>query len=133
MKRKFAFACAAVGAIVFAKCGAAADLYVIAHPTTAIAADDVKDVYVGEKQFGGNVKLVPTDNPAAKALFLERVLRMDDGRHNTVWIKKGFRDGILAPAQKSGDSAVIEFVRSTPGAVGYVTSAPASVTIVQKY
>ena len=133
MTRRLAFACAAVGAIMFTQCGAAADLYVIAHPSTVIAADDVKDVYVGEKQFAGNVKLVPTDNPVAQALFLDRVLRMDGGRYNTVWIKKGFRDGILAPAQKSSDSAVIEFVRSTPGAVGYVTSPPASVTIVQKY
>ena len=37
------------------------------------------------------------------------------------------------PPVKSGDAEVLDFVRKTPGAVGYVGSAPSGVTVIQKY
>jgi hypothetical protein len=110
-----------------------AQLVVVAHPSAAIAADDVREIYLGEKQFQGSVKLVPVDNAALREQFLARVMKMDGARYGAVWTKKAFRDGLSAPAVKSGDVEVIEFVRRTPGAVGYVGSPPPDLRIVERY
>lgn len=117
-------------------CAAAAPAlaqYVIANPGTNLSPADVREVYLGEKQFAGSVKLVPVDSMAAQEEFLARVLNLDKARYTAIWTKKAFRDGLVQPALKSADIEVLDFVRRTPGAVGYVHAAPSGVTVVQKY
>jgi hypothetical protein len=110
-----------------------ADLYVVCHADVTLSANDVRDMFLGEKQFSGTVKLLPADNSAAQALFLDRVLKMDAGRYSTAWTKKSFRDGENAPPVKGGDAAALEYVRHTPGACSYVmTPAPSDVVIVAR-
>jgi ABC-type phosphate transport system substrate-binding protein len=58
-------------------------------------------------------------------------MQMDAAKYNNIWTKKSFRDGLTPPAVKSGDAEVTEFVKRTPGAVGYVSSTPAGVKIIQ--
>ena len=108
----------------------AADYVVITHPGLTLSADDIKDVYIGQMQMAGSIRLVPVDNGAAQEAFLARVVRMEVGRYNTAWLKKAFRDGVSAPALKAGDAEVLEFVRRTPGAVGYVRVVAAGVNVV---
>jgi len=112
---------------------AAADVYLVAHPSLTLSAEDARDAFLGEKQFAGGVKLIPLDNAAAQGEFLAKVLGMDASRYGTLWTKKGFRDGLNAPAVKGNDADVLRTVRSTPGALGYVTSPPSGVTVVRKY
>jgi hypothetical protein len=112
---------------------AAADIYIIANSSLKLAPDEAREVFLGEKQLAGSTKLVPLDNASAQAEFLEKVYRMDVGKYNTLWAKKGFRDGLNPPVVKGSDVEVTATVRSTPGAVGYVTSAPSGVTVIQKY
>lgn len=121
-----------MGAMAAGSC-LAGDVYVIANPGVEISAADVKEVYLGEKQLAGSVKLVPVDNAAIQADFLDKVVGMDAGKYSALWTKKGFRDGLAAPAVKSGDAEVIGFVKSTPGAVGYVSAPAAGVKAVHKY
>ena len=105
---------------------------VITHPGVSIAADDVRDVFLGEKQVAGGVKLVPVDNAAEQAAFLAQVIKLDASKYATAWTKKSFRDGLNPPAVKSSDAEVIDFVKRTPGAVSYVGAAPgAGVNIVK--
>lgn len=112
----------------------AGDIFVIAHPGTRITPDAIRDVFVGEKQFAGEVKLVPVDNAVAQTEFLEKVLRLDATRYANLWVKKSFRDALNPPAVRASDKDVLEFVRKTPGALSYVTSNPSGgVTVVQKY
>ena len=108
----------------------AADYVVITHPGLTLSADDIKDVYIGQMQMAGSIRLVPVDNGAAQEAFLARVVRIEVGRYNTAWIKKAYRDGVSAPALKAGDAEVLEFVRRTPGAVGYVRVVAAGVNVV---
>lgn len=110
-----------------------ADIFVISNPSTQIAAGEVKDVFTGEKQFAGSTKLIPVDNGPAQEAFLSSALKMEASRYNTIWTKKSFREGLNPPSVKSGDTEVADFVRKTPGAVGYVTSQPSGVTVVHKY
>jgi ABC-type phosphate transport system substrate-binding protein len=112
---------------------AAADLYIIANPALKLTPDEAKEVFLGEKQLAGSVKLLPLDNASAQAEFLERVYKMDVGKYNTLWAKKGFRDGLNPPAVKGTDVEVIATVKATPGAVGYVSTPPTGVTVIQKF
>lgn len=122
-----------LSAVLAAGSASAGDVYVIANSGVTLSAEDVRDVFVGEKQLSGNVKLVPMDNAAAQADFLAKVVKVDSGKYSSIWAKKGFRDGISPPPVRGSDAEVISAVRSTPGAVGYVTKAPTDVKVVQKY
>jgi len=113
----------------------AADIYVISHPGVSIAVEDVREIFLGEKQFAGPHKIVPVDNLAAQGGFLSKVLHMDAASYYSAWAKKTFRDGIAPPILRSGgDADVIRFVKGMPGAIGYVAVRPGDdVAIVAKY
>lgn len=111
----------------------AEDLYVIANPSTSVTAADIREIFIGEKQFAGSLKIVPVDNSAVQTDFLGKVMKMDAAKYSATWTKKSFRDGINPPAFKSGDAEVLNYVKSTPGAVGYVATKPSNVTVIQKY
>jgi hypothetical protein len=102
----------------------AADVYVICHADATISAADVRDVFTGEKQFAGNVKLLPADNSAVQSQFLSKVLKMDAAKYSNTWTKKSFRDGANPPPLKGSDAEVLEFVKRTAGACSYVAAAP---------
>ena len=120
-------ALAFLGAAVAARAG---DLYVICSPSVALSANDVRDVFLGEKQFAGATKLAPADNTAAQPVFLEKVLKMDAAKYSTSWTKKAFRDGATPPATKGSDADALEYVKHTPGACSYVTTEPAGGAVV---
>ena len=106
----------------------AADVYVIAHPSVKLTLSEIRDVYLGEKQFSGSIKLSPVDNTAIQGAFLERAINMDPSKYAALWIKKGFRGGLAAPPVKSGDAEVISYVKNTVGAIGYISTPPPSGT-----
>jgi hypothetical protein len=108
----------------------AADLFVICNSHLSMSPGDVRDMFLGEKQFAGPIKLVPIDNSAAQALFLEKVLQMNLAKYSTAWTKKSFRDGINPPQVAGSDAEALAYVRRTPGACSYVTTPVASDVLV---
>ena len=121
----------AMGAASLCVPATAADgLVIITNPTIRLNADDVRDVFLGEKQIAGGVKLVPVDNSSVQTAFLARVIKLDEIKYAAAWIKKSFRDGLTPPAVKTNDTEVSEFVRRVPGAVGYVSTVPADGVVV---
>ncbi len=112
---------------------ALADVYVVASNDLALSADDVKNVYIGEKQLAGGTKIVALDNASAKAEFLEKVVKLDAAKYESLWTKKSFRDGVNPPASKSSDADILAALKSGPGVVGYLSSAPpAGVKLIEK-
>ena len=111
---------------------AAADLYIIGHPSVGLQPSDVRDVYLGEKQFSGSVRLHPVDNAAAQEAFLAAVMHMSPSAYGSSWTKKAFRQGLTQPPLQANDAEVVEFVRRNEGAVGYVRAAPSGVKVLQK-
>ena len=111
----------------------AGDIYLIAHPALEISVDAVRDVFVGEKQFHSGVKLAAVDNLAAQKDFLDKVMKLDSVRYGNIWTKKSFRDGLNAPPARGNDAEVLAYVRSTPGAIGYVTTPPKGLSTVAKF
>jgi ABC-type phosphate transport system substrate-binding protein len=106
---------------------------VIAHATVTLSGDEIRDVFLGEKQLDGNLKLVPVDNTAIQPEFLSRVLQTDAQKYSARWTKKTFREGLAPPARKGSDAEVVEFVRTTPGAVGYVSRPWPGVKVLEKF
>jgi hypothetical protein len=110
----------------------AADLYVVCNAHVTLSATDVRDMFLGEKQFAGTVKLVPIDNSAAQQVFLDKVLQMNANKYSTAWTKKSFRDGVNPPQVAGSDAEALAFVRRTPGACSYVTAPATDVVVVSK-
>ena len=111
----------------------AADVYVIANEVVHFAPGELREVFLGERQFASGRRLVPLDNASLQKDFIGRVVGIDPAKYSTVWAKKGFREGINPPDLKSGDQDVIATVRATPGAIGYVSTVPAGVHVVDRY
>jgi hypothetical protein len=111
----------------------AGDVYIACSAGVTLSMTDIRDVFLGEKQFAGPVKLLPVDNGAAQAEFLDKVMKMDANKYTTAWTKKSFRDGSTPPSVKSGDGEVVEFLKHTPGGCGYLGAAPpAGLTLIGK-
>jgi hypothetical protein len=114
--------------------GAAHAGEVIAHPSVTLGAADIRDVYLGEKQLEGKLRLIPVDNAAAQEDFLAAILQTNQRHYHARWVRKTFREGLRAPPTKDNDAEVRSFVRSTPGAIGYVSgSGGAGVVVLDRY
>ena len=111
----------------------AGDLYVVAGPNVALSADEVRQVFLGDKQFSGSTKLVPVDNGALQSEFQSRVLKVDGSRYNSLWAKKGFREGLNPPQVRQSDAEVLASVKANPGTVGYVSKPTPDVKVLQKF
>jgi hypothetical protein len=122
---------AAIFLLLVSQFANAAGVVVIANSDVSVSADEVRDIFLGEKQFAGSTKLVVVDNAAMQSSFLSQVMHMDVAKYNGIWTKKSFRDGLTPPSVKSGDAEVTEYVKRTSGAIGYVSSAPAGVKVIQ--
>lgn len=111
-----------------------AELYIISNQSLTVEPSAVKSIFLGETQFSGSAKLDPTDNSAAQAVFLNKVMGgIDKAKYDALWVKKSFRDGITQPPVRGSDAEVIEYVKKTPGGVGYVISTPTGVKIIQQF
>ena len=111
----------------------AGDVYIACSAGVTLSMTDIRDVFLGEKQFAGPVKLLPVDNGAAQTDFLEKVMKMDATKYTTAWTKKSFRDGSTPPSVKGGDGEVVEFLKHTPGGCGYLGAPPpAGLTLIGK-
>jgi ABC-type phosphate transport system substrate-binding protein len=124
-----------LAALLAAACGTvqAAEVYVIANAPLDLTPEEVKEIFLGEVQFAGALKLQPVDNAGAQNEFLARVLKMSGTKYQGTWTKKAFRDGLNAPPLKATDAEVLGFVRNNPGAIGYVSTAPSGVRIVGRF
>ena len=114
----------AIGLLFLSGASSADSLYVICNPAVAISQGDLRDVFLGEKQFSGRVRLAPADNRAAQAVFLEKILMMSAAKYSTSWIKKSFRDGVNPLPVKGSDAETIAYVRREKGGCSYVTVQP---------
>lgn len=113
--------------------GAALAGEVIAHPSVLLSPDEVRELFFGDKQFAGALKLLPADNAAQQAQFLALVMQTDGARYVARWTKKAFREGLSAPPLKGSDAETLAYVRSTPGAVGYVSGPASGVKVLMRY
>jgi hypothetical protein len=106
---------------------------VISNGVVGLNSEEVKEVFLGEVQFAGMLKLQPIDNAGAQPDFLSNVLKMSGAKYSAAWTKRAFRDGLNAPLMKATDAEVLLFVKRNPGAIGYVSAVPHGVHVVGKF
>jgi ABC-type phosphate transport system substrate-binding protein len=106
---------------------------VIVNDSVILTADEIRDVFLGEKQLSDGVRLVPVDNSEIQTEFLSKILQTDNQKYYARWTRKSFREGLTAPAVKGTDAEVIAFVKSTRGAIGYVKKASVGVKVLQVF
>jgi hypothetical protein len=124
-------ALAGFAAAAFSAETGAQQIYVICHPSVSLTPTDLRDVFLGDKQFTGGVALSLADNTAAREVFLEKVLKMDTAKYLTAWTKKAFRDGVNPPILSGDDAEALEYVKRGPGRCSYITMPPgAGVAII---
>ncbi|NML42146.1 phosphate ABC transporter substrate-binding protein [Ramlibacter sp. G-1-2-2] len=131
--RPIRFLAVAATAFLMAAQSPAADVYLVANPSLGLGEDDIRDIYLGDKQLANGTRIVPLDNAALQRDFLEKALKMDGAKYSSIWIKKGFRDGLNAPTVKTGDAEVLAAVKSNPGAIGYVSAPPKDLKVIAHY
>ena len=111
----------------------AGDVYVISNSALKLTVADARDIFLGEKQFAGGMALAVVDNREVQADFVNKVLKMDGKKYKIYWAQLSFRDGVPPPHLKANDAEVLAYVKATPGAVGYVSTPPSGVNVIQKY
>ena len=118
-------------------CSAAAltsDIYVVCNPNVSLRPGEIREVFIGEKNFAGAIRLTPADNLAAEASFLGKVMKFTVDKYTSLWTKKAFRDGANPPLVMVNDNEALAYVRQTPGACSYVEAVPPpGVAVVGKF
>jgi ABC-type phosphate transport system substrate-binding protein len=112
--------------LVGAGAARAEELVVIVNdkaPVQSVTAKDVKEIFLGEITFWGDLKIVPVgyvDGAAVETDFLERVVRVTENVYKTYWIKRIFREGGTPPRKVGSAAEALTAVARTPGGIGFV-------------
>ena len=102
---------------------------VVAHPTTPAASlskSDVARLFLKKvTSWSDGTRVVPVDQDRTsktRNAFSVDVHGKDPNAVAAYWQKQIFSGRGVPPVVKKTDAQVLEFVRSTPGAVGYVSA-----------
>ena len=122
---------ALAAALLIAPGSASADeIAVIAHPqlpVTRISAPALADIYKGQSsRLDGGERVTPVDQARGARIregFYRAVANMSAGQINAYWSRLLFTGKRKPPRALADDAAVLDFVATTPGAIGYVDRA----------
>ncbi len=131
--KRIVFAFLAVFALLGADEAQAQEFQVVVNATSGteqISAGDLSKIFQkksGDLPSGESARPVDQDNDAAvREAFSQAVHGRSAGQIESFWQQQIFSGRDVPPEKKKSDAEVLEFVRSNPGAIGYV-SASASV------
>ena len=108
---------------------AAQDFVVVAHPSLKV--DEVRNymvqrVFLKQADKVAGVRVTPVDqsigSPVREA-FSRRVVRQPVLEVRRYWQQQLWSGGERPPETRTSDEEVLEFVRTTPGGIGYVSAA----------
>ena len=115
------------GAVLGCAIASAQEVVVIVNTgvkATAASSDDIRSVFTGDKSSlgdGSHVTPVTLKSGAAHEMFLKNYVGKSDAAYRTVWRSLVFTGQGAMPKSFDSESAVVEYVASTPGAIGYVS------------
>jgi hypothetical protein len=104
----------------------AAEIAVVVNPALPEQQLDVntlRQIYLGERDFVGDVPVHPVDYRGRTRLrddFLGATVGMSCRGFESYWVKEVFRSGHFPPLRVSGPEAMLKAVAENPGAVGFV-------------
>jgi len=94
-----------------------------AAPTGGLSLEELGQIYRRKQQFLGSARVQPINLPAQHPLrrfFSQQVLHKTPEDLEDYWRDQYF-NGVSPPFVLASEEAMIRFVASTPGAVGYVS------------
>lgn len=95
------------------------------HGATSISGSDLANIYLGRSSSLAGSKVVPVDQKNTSGpgvAFLEKVLKLSASDYQNRWVEKMLSGEANPPVVKGSDADVIEFVKATPGGIGYVSA-----------
>lgn len=104
----------------------AAELVVVVNDqmrVEALTADQVREIFLGERPFWGGVRVRPVTYPDQTEImqaFLRRVLEMSGDQYRGWWIKRIFRQGDTPPERVNSRAEALGRIAATPGAIGFL-------------
>lgn len=115
-------------AMTFCSLNAVADVAVIVNPANVnvLDADAIKKIYLGKaKSFSNGDKVEPVNQRSNSVSdeFNEKLVGKSGSQLNAYWSKLVFTGKGAPPKELDSDKAVVDFVLSNVGAVGYIDSA----------
>lgn len=121
----------ALAAVVFAPM-AHADFYLIVHsanPQQSLTHKEAVDLFMGRNRAFRNGDLaqvfdLPRDSAQRNDFYL-RLTGMGPAQVNSYWARLMFSGQTMPPQAVADEAAMIETVRRSPGAVGWVRKEPA--------
>lgn len=106
-----------------------AELVIITHPKNSvmgISADELKRIYMGKSHsFSNNQRVHAVDQQigsSARDMLNKKVLQMSEGKRKSYWSRLIFTGKQKPPLILDDDAAVLEWVATHPGGLGYITS-----------
>ncbi|MDH4285218.1 MAG: hypothetical protein OEV35_07855 [Gallionellaceae bacterium] len=115
-------------AVLWASQGQAGELLVISStqvPDATLSVNQLADIYMLKKTFwSGKLQVVPVNREASsqeREKFSEAVFNLPPQELAEYWNKLRFQ-GKLPPLVQTSDQAVLGFVRTVPGAIGYINA-----------
>ena len=107
------------------------------HPGTELRQRNLADIFLGKTtRWGDGERITPVDQSstsAVRAAFSKEALGQSLSAVTSYWRRQLLGGRMRPPRVKDSDEAVIEYVASRPGAIGYVsadTEIPESLKVV---
>ena len=110
------------------RAAAAQEFKLVANSSLSVDAIDAataQKVFLKQVNKVGGAAVTPVDLAPASAVreaFSKKVVGRPVGAVQQYWQQKIFSGGDVPPATKASDRDVVEFVKNTPGAIGYVSA-----------
>ena len=98
----------------------------LANPVTSLSTDALRQIFLKQKtRWEDGEAIKPVDlglQSAVRDEFSREVLARSVQAVRSYWLQRIFSGGYVPPPELHSDQAVIEYVRSNRGAVGYVSA-----------
>ncbi len=112
-----------------------ADVVVIGNKSISvdsITAKQAKKLWLGKLKKLGGIKITVVDQTAGSPVFetfYTAVVKKNPSQLKAYWAKVSFTGKAFPPKQLKDDAAIIKWVASNPGALGYVNSSAINDTV----
>ncbi|VAW98894.1 hypothetical protein MNBD_GAMMA23-2140 [hydrothermal vent metagenome] len=124
-----------ISVAVFIPIASQADVVVIGNKSIridSITTKQAKKLWLGKLKKLGGIKITVVDqtpsNPAFE-IFYTSIVKKTPSQLKTYWAKVSFTGKAFPPKQLKDDAAIIKWVASNPGALGYVDSTAVNDTV----
>lgn len=92
-------------------------------PENAVSVKELADIYIMKKQNWSNgIRIIPVNREVSsmeREVFSKEVFDLSPEKLSDYWARLRFQ-GKLPPSVQTSDDAVLNFVKSIPGAIGYI-------------